>query len=532
MEVATAAGFCAFLFFFGAAAIGLTGPDEPRYAQIAREMLARNDWVTPHLYGQPWFEKPILYYWSAAISYRLLGVSDWAARMPAAVFATAAVAAIYALLRRFAPGTQLDAVLITASSVALLGFSRSAGPDMLLAACFTIAMVAWLGCHLGASRRWLLAFYFFLALGTLAKGPVAPALAGMVILAFLLLRRDLRAAWATVRQTLWLPGIVLFLLVALPWYVLVQVRNPDFFRVFVLEHNLARFGTDVFRHQQPFWFYLPVLLIGVLPWTVYWAAALVEAGRALGRRDGDAATPAQTIQRFVMVWIAVVVLFFSIAQSKLPGYILPVFPACGILLALYAGTRRDAKSPLWMALLHAFLLAGLIVAVLALPFALAKAGDPPRITAGVLAGLVFGGVAYTLRMRGLRLLRFVTLAPIVVLLAFLLRLAAPALDAKLSLREPAHRLDQIDARRSQLAIYRSPRQVEYGMAFYRDQAVRRYERGEVPAGNHMVIAPAGVEEQLAHLSGGRRVSRVGEYGPQKLVFYWMSPAMAHPPNQR
>jgi hypothetical protein len=112
-----------------------------------------------------------------------------------------------------------------------------------------------------------------------------------------------------------------------------------------------------------------------------------------------------------------------------------------------------------------------------------------------------------------------------VLLAFVLRAGAPAIDARVSYREAAATLDQIDGRRSQLAIYKSRREAEYGMAYYRDQVVARYERGEVPAGDHMVIAPLGVEAELARLAGGRRVSPVGEYAPLKLEFYWISPAM-------
>src|SRR5580693_8402955 len=175
------AGFCAFLFFFGLAFFGLIGADEPRYAQVAREMLARHDWITPTLGGKPWLEKPPLYYWQAMLAYRIFGVSDWAARLPSAVDATLMVVVTYLFLRRFRPGFQLDGALMTASAAGIIGFARAASTDMPLAATFTLALLAWFAWYESESRGYLAIFYCFLALGTLAKGPLAPLLAAMII---------------------------------------------------------------------------------------------------------------------------------------------------------------------------------------------------------------------------------------------------------------------------------------------------------------------------------------------------------------
>jgi 4-amino-4-deoxy-L-arabinose transferase-like glycosyltransferase len=420
---------------------------------------------------------------------------------------------------------------MTASSVALIGFARSAGPDMLLSASFTIAMLAWMAWRLTADaaqeeKRWLAAFYLFAAVGMLAKGPVSPALAGAIVVVYALVRREPRV----ILKTLWLPGIALFCAVALPWYAAVELRNPEFFRVFILEHNLARFSTNLYQHKQPFWYYLPVVLIATLPWTIYWVAAVVSGIRNWRGRDARATageTPAlpHGLQQFLLIWIFVVLVFFSVSQSKLPGYVLPALPACTVLAAEYVARRAGERPSFGLVTAHAAVVATLVAGVLLVPYALAHASNIPRITAGVLSGLVFFGVGWTVYARGLRLLRFVTLAPMIVLLAFVLRAGAPAIDAKVSYRGAAAALDQIDGRRSQLAIYKSRREAEYGMAFYRDQVIARYERGEVPAGDHMVIAPPGAEAELARLAGGRRVSPVGEYAPQRLTFYWISPAM-------
>ena len=168
------AGFCGFLFFYGLAYFGLVGADEPRYAQVAREMLARHDWITPILGGKPWLEKPPLYYWQAMLAYGLFGVSDWAARLPSAIDATFMTIAIYLFFRRFRPGSQLDAALMTASAAGIIGFARAASTDMPLAATFTVALLAWYAWYEGGVTAYLWLAYAFLALGMLAKGPVAP----------------------------------------------------------------------------------------------------------------------------------------------------------------------------------------------------------------------------------------------------------------------------------------------------------------------------------------------------------------------
>src|SRR6202453_4156973 len=182
--------FCGFFFFYGLGAFGLRGADEPRYAQVAHEMLDRSDWVTPTVEGKPWLKKPALYYLQAMLSFRVAGVTDEAARIPAVFDATLLIAVIYLFLRRFRPGSELDGALIAASCAGVVGFARAAATDMPLAACFTIALLGWYAWYESRSNTYLAAFYIFLALGTLAKGPVAPALSAVIILVFVTVKRD------------------------------------------------------------------------------------------------------------------------------------------------------------------------------------------------------------------------------------------------------------------------------------------------------------------------------------------------------
>src|SRR4051794_26659617 len=196
--------FCGFLFFYGLGAFGLLGADEPRYAQVAREMLDRHDWVSPTLLGKPWLEKPALYYWQAILAYSVFGVSDQAARMPGACDATLMIAAIYLFLKRFRPGLETDGSLIAAGCAGTIGFARGASTDMPLTAMLAVALLAWYAWYASRKRSLLLAFYASLALATLAKGPVAIFFAAAILLAFLAIRRD----WRSILSSLWIPGVV------------------------------------------------------------------------------------------------------------------------------------------------------------------------------------------------------------------------------------------------------------------------------------------------------------------------------------
>ncbi len=533
------AGFCAFLFFYGLGSFGLVGADEPRYAQIAREMLARHDWITPTLNGTPWLEKPILYYWGAMLSYGAFGVSDWAARVPSAVAATAMVAAIYVFMRHFRPGSQLDAALIAASMAGTIGYARAASTDMPLTASLVAGMLSWYAWRSTGHRRWLALFYALMALGTLAKGPVAPFLAALIVIAFALLRREGRL----LGRSLWWPTILLYCALALPWYVAVQLRTGDFFQVFILQHNLDRFTTDMFRHRQPFWYYLPVLLVGLLPWTVYEVAAIVD-GLRRWRKGGDpglapvgeedrTAAGAQDFRAFLLLWAAVPVIFFTFSESKLPGYILPSLIPLALLLAdwVYEKKASEERGGLGLMLGHAAVAGAMLGAVLLAPTLVAR-GKPSGVAlwvAGVTALAIFGAITVSVSTQGLRWLRFVTLVPVLLGLAFLLRIGAPTLDSSLSARPIAAEIARLQTRPTPLAVFRVRREVEYGLNFYRDQKTESYDRGEIPAVDHLVVAQGGSLAEVQKAVAGRRVSYVGGFAPQGLDFYWISPGMSMMP---
>lgn len=535
-DVLLLAGFCAFLFLYGIGQFGLIGADEPRYAQVAREMLEHHDWITPTLAGQPWLEKPPLYYWQAALSYSIFGVHDWAARLPSVLDATLLVLAIYFFLRRFRRGFEIDGALIAASCAGITGYARAASTDMPLVAAYTTALLGWWAWRQSGKRGSLLIFYVGLAFGTLAKGPVAPVLAAVTIAFYATLVREYRL----ITRTLWPLGILVFCILTFPWYVAVQVRNPDFFREFILEHNWDRFSTNLYHHPEPFWYYVPVLGLALMPWVVFVAAAFVHSVRLwlaeykshrepVSEPDSDSG---HDLSCFTCCWLIVPFVFFTFSYSKLPGYILPSVPAAAILLAEYLrqrltenGTEPVAK---WLAGLHAILAAAPIAPAMLIAYLAGQhrwPGGRPMFTALGVTFVLCAAIALTLvRRDGLRMLRFVTLIPVVLTVAAVLKLGSTALDQTLSARPLAQELAAMEAHRLPLALYGTPRELAYGLTFYRNQLPWNYTGGVIPPQEHLLVAPENSQTEVTHLLAGRRVSFLGHYEPQHLDYFWIAAA--------
>jgi 4-amino-4-deoxy-L-arabinose transferase-like glycosyltransferase len=521
------AGFCAFLFFYGLGSFGLLGPDEPRYAQVAREMLERRDWIVPTLGGQTWLEKPPLFYWQAMLAYAVFGVSDWAARLPGALDATLLVLGIYLFLRRLRPGFELDGALITASTAAVVGFGRAASTDMPLATMFALAMLAWYAWSETSQKSYLAGFYVLLGLGTLAKGPIAPFLAGLVVVLFAIAAADSRI----VLRSLWIPGIALFAAVALPWYVAIQVRRPEFFQEFILRQNLARFTTALYSHEQPFWFFLPILILGLIPWIVFTAAAIGETVRLwLSERKALFGT-ADAFSAFLILWLVIPVLFFSLSRAKLPGYILPAMPAAPLLLVEYLRrhVRGDKPCSAWLVGSHALVAAFPVVPALIIQYILRQRRLPlttGTVMACVVAFLLALGIATTLLKSGLRWLRFVTLIPAVITVASVIRTSAPYLDSMFSARPVARELARMETTRLPLAVLAVKHDTEFGLAFYRNQRISRYDLHQIPPEDHLLVALQGSTDQgslqsIRELVDSRKVVFLGSYAPQRLDYYWV-----------
>jgi 4-amino-4-deoxy-L-arabinose transferase-like glycosyltransferase len=528
--------------FFGGDGLGLVGADEPRYAQVAREMLGRHDYVTPFLWGHPWLEKPALYYWRAMFAFREFGVHDWSARLPSASFAFILVFLIYWHIRRFRPGAQLDAALITASCAGILGFARGASTDMQMAAPFCIGLLGWYAWYETDKKFWLFDLYFFVGAATLAKGPVAPFLALAIIFAFAALRRE----WSLLRRTIWIPGVLLYFAMVLPWYIAVQRRNPDFLRVFFLEHNLERFATDRYLHDQAIWYYFPIMLLALMPWTVIAMRALVDAIQEsivewkarhskvpyVGHsRCGDA------FPEFLVLSTLFPIAFFSFSHSKLPGYVLPAIPPLTILTGDYLNRVRRRTPSSWLLILHALLTGVTVILVLLLPWHIGHPGAMPSLT--IIASAAMSGIASVLLILivvarfGLSRLRIATMAPLVIMLLFLLGVGPifglPAvsgskknirlLDAAYSARPLAAIIRQIAKPDEQVAVFRVRRDMEYGLSFYRDRRVDDYDLDGIPPQEHILVTREISLGALHPLLAGRSYQPLFSYPAQGLVVY-------------
>jgi 4-amino-4-deoxy-L-arabinose transferase-like glycosyltransferase len=527
-DVLLLAGFCTFLFFYGIAQFGLIGADEPRYAQVAHEMLQREDWITPTLGGRAWLEKPPLYYWQAMLVYSVLGVNDAAARIPSAIDATLLVVAIYLFFRKFRSAVAVDAALIAASCAGIIGYARAASMDMGLTASFALGMLAWWAWRESGMRIYLSGFYVCMALGTLAKGPVAPFLAAAAIVLYSIAVREGRL----IARTLWAPGILLFLAAALPWYIAVQIRNPQFFREFILEHNLARFSTNLYHHPQPFWYYIPVILLAMMPWIVIVIVAFAQSVRVCWMERGSDRDLELQFRIFACCWMIVPVLIFSISRSKLPGYILPAVPAGVVLLADYLRQQLEQQTPLpkWMAILHALVACAPILPAVLISYIVSEhrlpAGRALWIALSIALVLTIG-IAVTLAgSLQWRMLRFVTLIPVVLAVAAVLKLGTTAIDQKLSTRPLAIELASVETHKLPVAVCGVSREVEYGLQFYRDQVIDRYETGKIPASEHLLVATPDWKPNVTEWTRGRRISLLGHYASQNLDYYWIAAAPA------
>jgi 4-amino-4-deoxy-L-arabinose transferase-like glycosyltransferase len=543
---------------FGGDQLGLVGADEPRYAQIAREMLEAHTrickdagaemvphrlsgqelhrslqcltggTVTPILYGQPWLEKPALYYWRAMGFFREFGVSDWSARLPSSSGAFFLILLVYLHMRRFRPGGQLDAALITASCVGIVSFARGASTDMQLAAPFCIGMLGWYAWYETGKKFWLFDLYFFGAAATLAKGPVAPFLALAIIFLFVCLRRE----WSLLRRTIWWPGIVLYLVMVLPWYIAVQRSNPTFVRAFFLEHNLDRFATNRYQHHQPFWYYLAVLALAMMPWTVIAGRALVDAvgvsikewkvchdpRRYLGHsRAGDA------FPEFLVVWALFPILFFSFSGSKLPGYILPSIPPLTILTGDYLNRMRRTGLPGWLMGSHAALCAVLVFVLLLAPQHMKYETLVPSTGWLAIAACAATGTALIvygiIRRWSIPHVLTATLVPVLGSMVFLLGFHGKDLDQNYSARPLAREMRRLAPEVRTVATVGIRRDMDYGLSFYRNQPMVHYASEGVPREEHLLVIRTNDAPDLQRWLEGRVYQPVLLFDTQGLEVY-------------
>jgi 4-amino-4-deoxy-L-arabinose transferase-like glycosyltransferase len=493
-------------YFSHLGAIGFVGPDEPRYAWIARDMAETGDWVTPRLYGKPWFEKPPLFYWGAALCFKFFGVSEAAARLPSAISALLATLALaWLAFRLYGAETTRWLLLLLPTTVGMIGFSHAAATDMPFSAMLTIAMVC-AAVVLGLTRSekspvlpqapwlaWVL-FGFFLGLAVLAKGPAGIILVGGAVFFWALFTKRWRDAFRLFHPV----ALASFFATALPWYILCARRSPDFFRIFILEHNFKRYLTPEFQHIQPFWYYVPILLLAFLPWTLgflVWFSKSKQIDKgpvAVGQRNS-----------FFLSFGLFPLLFFSISRSKLPGYILPAMaPLTCLLVARVAeAVHLNNRSKQMTLLLLALTSLGLGIAgeQFASHRILGQDILPAPWTGAVWLPLLFAGVVAAIFVGLRRDIVSLCVLQVGVLLAILgLARGLVRMDSQLSARgviEVAH-VPLQSAPANKLFVHDLTRGMRYGLNFYLRREIPQW-RQESKVGGLVFTSLKGQQELKA-----------------------------------
>ncbi|MBS1794881.1 MAG: glycosyltransferase family 39 protein [Acidobacteria bacterium] len=370
--------------YFTGLTIPLVGPDEPRYAQVAREMFLRGDWVTPTLGGFDWFEKPALLYWLEIVSYKIFGVSEFAARCGSAIFGLLTAFSLW-IIGKAATGEKTAndfpnwLAVVAASSIGLIVFSRGASFDIILTFPVTAALTAFFifdrrveqgsaGKNAFAPYPPLFFFYFFVGVALIAKGLVGIVFPFAIVGLYHLLARRMPSKML-IASLFW--GTVLSLLVASVWYwPMYRANGWKFIDEFIIQHHFQRYTSNKYQHPQPFYFFFWVLPLMTLPWLPFFLAAIWRAVKGIFKRKTETVQPedlpfsSSPLLLFSTAWLLVPLAFFSLSGSKLPGYILPALPAALVLTAteVWRFAARSQTRRIALQTTAFLMLAGIVVA--------------------------------------------------------------------------------------------------------------------------------------------------------------------------
>lgn len=306
----------------------LIKPDEGRYAEIPREMVVSGDWTTPRLNGLKYFEKPPLQYWATATAYTVFGEHQWTSRLWTALTGFAGILLVwFAGSRLFGREAANYAAILLGSSMLYVLMAHINTLDMGVTFFLTLGIAGLLLGQTGTDKRkqrnWMLLAWAGLALAVLSKGLMGLILPGAALFIYCVVQRD----FSVLKRMHWLPGLAVFFLITAPWFYLVMKANPEFFqRFFIYEHYL-RFTTKVHDRYQPWYYFVPILLLGTLPWTVLMFDTLMRT-----LKGGARVAKVFGAERFLLIWAVFIYLFFSVSSSKLPSYLLPMFPALALLM--------------------------------------------------------------------------------------------------------------------------------------------------------------------------------------------------------
>ena len=350
---ATVILLCAVLWFGMLGQRDLFDPDEGRYAGIPAAMVDSGDWLTPRLNDFKYFEKPVLQYWGTAAAFTLLGKSNASARLwPALLGFSAALFAMLVAFRLYGSRAAIYTFLLSISYLMVVAFGHYLTLDMALSAFVVMGIGSLVIAHSNResetrTRNWMLAGWAALALATLTKGLVAVVLPAATVVVYSLWQQD----WVLWKKLHLFKGVLLFLLITAPWFVAVSIANPEFAEFFFIHEHFDRYTSEVHNREGPIYYFIPVLLLGVAPWLITSLRSLVSPGFPLLPDKPGQFNP----ERFKWTFIVVTFCFFSLGQSKLPGYILPILPIIAVISGGQIVSRGQVKADRWVMLSLALL---------------------------------------------------------------------------------------------------------------------------------------------------------------------------------
>jgi len=400
--------FC-IIWFYALGARTLVPTDEGRYAEMAREMLATGDWITLRLNGIKYFEKPPLQTWMNALTFAAFGLGEWQARLWTGLSGLFGILITgYAGSRVFNPRVGFNAAVVLASSFMWSALGHVNTLDMGLAGMMTLTLCALLlsqrtGASAREQRNWMLACWAGMALAVLSKGLIGVVLPGAVLVLYTLFSRD----WSIWKRLHFGAGLLLFFMISAPWFILISLKNPEFPRFFFIHEHFQRFTSKVHHRYGPWYYFIPLLVIGIVPWLGLLPQSLWNARR----EPGQGFQP----RKMLLIWAGFIFVFFSISDSKLPSYILPIFPALALLIACQLESVKHKALAASGALLAVAGIAGLAFAnrIPALAHGAYEVPLYQSYVPWVLAGAALaaaGGISATLLARRQRELAIVVLA--------------------------------------------------------------------------------------------------------------------------
>ncbi|HWR43623.1 glycosyltransferase family 39 protein [Sporomusa sp.] len=344
------------IMFFNLGSIPLLDPDEPVYAETPKEMMSFNEFLSPRIYGEYWYDKPPLYYWLVAGAFQIFGISEFSARFPSALLGVAGVLALYWFGRDlFNKRAAMAGALVLATSIEYFYLGKAAVTDITLNFCLTLALLGFI------TKRYYV-MYIFAGLATVAKGPVGFLFPGAVIFLYLAATGRFRLLKEMKIPT----GIGLFAVTALPWYLFMySVHGSAFIDTFLGFHNVTRFTSPEHPELVVWYYFIPVLILGFFPWTSMLLQSIWASITQSGHENSK-------VLLFLNIWAAFIFIFFSISQTKLVSYILPMYPPLALIVGWYidriwASRERRTAWPIILAVLSALLIAGMFTGLKLMP---------------------------------------------------------------------------------------------------------------------------------------------------------------------